>query len=78
MNGPEMVFGIVLVVMIAGVLKVWLQNRGKHPVAIADDAETKRLREEVQSLRDRVQVLERIATDRNHLLEQQIDALRDR
>ena len=73
-----MIFGIVLVVMIASVLKAWLNNRGSTPMTLADDPDGKRLREEVQALRDRVQVLERIATDRNHLLEQQIDALRDR
>jgi hypothetical protein len=36
------------------------------------------VREEVRMLKERVAVLERIATDRNHLLEQEFDRLRDR
>ncbi|HEX8076617.1 MAG TPA: hypothetical protein VF511_02295, partial [Chthoniobacterales bacterium] len=34
------------------------------------------LKDEVKRLRDRVAVLERIATDKNHLLEQEFEKLR--
>lgn len=44
----------------------------------ADDAENQRLREEVRALKDRIAVLERIATDRTTRLDQEIEALRDR
>ena len=42
----------------------------------SDSAETKRLREEVKSLKDRIQVLERIATDRENSLSREIEDLR--
>ena len=43
-----------------------------------DSAETIRLREEVKALKERIQVLERIATDRENSLAREIDELRDR
>ncbi|WP_390902683.1 hypothetical protein [Sphingomonas oryzagri] len=44
----------------------------------ADDAENQRLREEVRALKDRIAVLERIATDSSTSLDREIEALRDR
>jgi len=83
MNGniAWMVVMIVLIVSVSGLLKARRgvrrdRNGGELPVP--DNAETARMREEVRALRERVQVLERIATDRNHLLEQEIEQLRDR
>jgi hypothetical protein len=46
--------------------------------ADADDGENERLREEVRALRDRISVLERIATDSSSNLDREIEALRDR
>jgi hypothetical protein len=43
-----------------------------------DDAENRRLREEVRALKDRIAVLERIATDSASHLDREIEALRDR
>ncbi len=43
-----------------------------------DDAENQRLREEVRALKDRIAVLERIATDSTTNLDREIEALRDR
>lgn len=42
------------------------------------DAENKRLREEVSDLKERLQVLERIATDKENSLTREIESLRDR
>jgi uncharacterized protein YlxW (UPF0749 family) len=79
MNPFEMVVLIVAIVMIAGVLKTRGQGpqhrRGREP---ADEAETLRLREEVRELKERIHVLERIATDRENSLAREIDELRDR
>jgi hypothetical protein len=36
------------------------------------------MEDEMRGLKERVAVLERIATDRNHLLEQEFEKLRDR
>ena len=77
MNPFEMVVLIVAIVMIAGVLKGRGHGRRFRDRDSADDAETLRLREEVKQLKERIHVLERIATDRENSLARQIDELRD-
>ena len=86
MNPFEMVIGIVLIVTIGSII------RAKHGVRRdrhgndyfvanpANDAETKALQAEIRALKDRIQVLERIATDNNRAvsLDQEIEKLRDR
>ena len=42
-----------------------------------DDAETQALRNEVRTLKERIVVLERIATDSSHRLTDEIESLRD-
>lgn len=77
MNQYTMVVFIVLIVMIASVIK----SKHKHLHIRPDldhDPEALRMKEELKVLRERVQVLERIATDRENTLERQIEALRDR
>lgn len=84
MNPFEMVAIIVVAVMIASVLrsKYGHQRRRRggdeDEVAVQERAETIRLREEVKDLKERLHVLERIATDRENSLARQIDELRDR
>ncbi|HVM37932.1 MAG TPA: hypothetical protein VM265_06060 [Sphingomicrobium sp.] len=77
MNPFEMVVLIVAIVMIATVVKS--RHRSRH---VSDDpqerAETLRLREEVKQLKERLHVLERIATDRENTLAREIEELRDR
>ena len=76
MNPFEMVVLIVAIVMIATVMKTKFQrDAGHEPV---DTAETERLKHEVRELKERIHVLERIATDRENSLARQIDELRDR
>ena len=70
-----MVVLIVTIVMVASVLRARYNSKNR---SIGDDPEALRLREEVKTLKDRVAVLERIATDKNHLLEQEFERLRDR
>ncbi len=81
MNPFEMVIGIVLIVSIAGVLRarygIRRDNKGNE-YSIRDDAETKRLREEVTQLRDRIAVLERITVEKENSLAREIEQLRDR
>jgi hypothetical protein len=77
MNPFEMVLGIVIVVMIATVLKARYKAVGPKAGG-SDDSEALRLKEEVRALRERVQVLERIATDKESQLEREIERLRDR
>jgi hypothetical protein len=51
---------------------------GGEDVDLEDTAETRRLREEVRALKDRIQTLERITVDKESSLSRQIDDLRDR
>jgi hypothetical protein len=73
-----MVVAIVAIVGIASVIKAWLEARNRVQSAPRDDAEALRLREEVKQLKERLHVLERIATDRENTLSRQIEELRDR
>jgi len=83
MNPFEMV---VLIVLIGGVVKIIQARHGivradrGEAIALRDDGETERLRDDIARLKDRVAVLERIVTDgdrnRGLALEREIDALR--
>ena len=77
MNQFEMVAIIVIAVMAATVLKA-KYARGRRTEDPAEQTEALRLREEVKQLKERLHVLERIATDRENSLARQIDELRDR
>ena len=89
MNPFEMVVAIVVVVTIGGVLRarygVGKDWRG-NDVHLAGEttasaAENVRLREELKSLKERLAVLERLATDSNTSsanLDREIEKLRDR
>jgi hypothetical protein len=84
MNPFEMVLGIIIVVTIGRVLTArYGYHRRRHGGGmepIADDAETRRLRDEVRTLKERIAVLERLATDDAgpRALEREIEALRSR
>jgi len=82
MNQYEFVLGIVLIVMIASVLRTALgggrrSRRGRNAEAAIEDAETKRLRDEVKQLKERLHVLERITVEKENSLEREIERLRD-
>jgi hypothetical protein len=88
-NPFSMVVAIVLIVSVAGILRArWglpdrhdrrMQQLGMGAPRI-DSAETERLRDEVKMLKDRVAVLERIATDNHEAtrIDQEIAKLRDK
>lgn len=84
--GPfEMVIGIVLIVTIGSIVRakhgIRRDNKGNEYFVgtAANDGETKALQAEIRALKDRIQVLERIATDNNRAitLDQEIEKLRD-
>lgn len=80
-NVAWMVVAIVLIVSITSVLKARMgirRDRHGNELPLHETGETERMREEVKVLKERVAVLERIATDRNHSLEHEIERLRDR
>ena len=81
MSGGQLVpVFIVGIVMLAMVLRARYRYLGQHrgDAAPADNAENRMLRDEVQQLKDRIKVLERIAVDKEDTLTRQIEELRDR
>jgi hypothetical protein len=86
MNPFEMVLGIIIVVTIGSVLRARLgihkdRNGNQHGVDPANAADAGRLRDEVRTLKERVQVLERVITDSEASslrLDREIEALRDK
>ncbi|HMO74926.1 MAG TPA: hypothetical protein PKD99_02740 [Sphingopyxis sp.] len=82
--GPfEMVIGIVLIVTIGSIIRAKhgiRRDAHGHDYVAGNDAETKALQTEIRALKERIQVLERIATDNNRAvsLDQEIESLRDR
>jgi uncharacterized protein YlxW (UPF0749 family) len=81
MNGSEiMVIAIVAIVMVAQIVKMGVR-RGPpfHDRDESDGpakAENQRLQQEVQELKERLKVLERITVDKENSLARQIDELR--
>lgn len=75
MNPFEFAFGIVLVITVAGLLRMLISRRDRTDEV---PGESERLREEVVTLRDRVAVLERITIEKENSLEREIEKLRDR
>ena len=82
MNPFEMVVLIVFIVTIGRVLSHRRSRPFDRPSMLdespRDDAHTARLKEEVQQLKQRLQVLERIAVDKENSLAREIEQLRDR
>lgn len=84
--GPfEMVLGIVFIVTIAGLIKS--RHRSKHGIVtdaygnerlVAQNQDNDRMREEIKALKERIAVLERLATDTNKAvaLDREIEKLR--
>lgn len=77
---------VVLIVAIVSVTRIYMakhgivrRGRGEDHIA-RDNGENERLREELRALKERVAVLERIATenDRGLSLDREIEALRHR
>jgi hypothetical protein len=76
-NPFSMVVAIVAMVMIARVLTAkYRHERLTGESAQRPDPEAARLREEVKALKERVAVLERLATDSSTALEREFDKLR--
>lgn len=76
-SGPLMVVLIVAIVMYARVHRQKLRVEELR-ASRQTDPDAERLRDEVRALKDRLAVLERIATDNSSSLDRQIEALRDR
>lgn len=77
MNQYEMVVLIIIAVMVASVIKARYKYIGDKQAPL-DAPETARMRDEVRTLKERIAVLERIATDKESALDREIEKLRDR
>jgi hypothetical protein len=66
------VFLTVLVGCSIPLLKIWLEGRQQNAVP---DGETQALRRELAVLRERVEVLEKIVTDKSYDVRRQFEAL---
>lgn len=86
MHGGEwMVVLIVAIVMVAQVIKAGVKYGGRfdirhyqQPVDRETKAENQRLRSEVEQLKERLKVLERITVEKENSLAREIESLRDR
>jgi hypothetical protein len=81
MNPFEMVVAIILVVTIGKVLQAHFRYRDRGDRRDPAEAiENRQLKGEVQTLKERIAVLERLATDDNSSarLDREIEKLRDR
>ena len=84
MNPFEMVIGIVLIVTVGRIIQTKLGGGRRFgppgSVAAVDAGDSRRLREEVRTLKERVAVLERLITDERSSrdLDREIEALRSR
>jgi hypothetical protein len=81
MNPFEMVIGIVLIVTVGSIIRARMggghRHRGGHFAAYQQgDAEADRLRDEVKQLKERVAVLERLATDSSTALDREFEKLK--
>jgi uncharacterized protein YlxW (UPF0749 family) len=80
MNQYEMVAVIVVVVMVTSMIRsifgLRRPRKGERP-PVAEDAEARRLREEVKQLKERLAVIERITVEKENSLEREIERLRD-
>ena len=80
MNPQEMVVIIVARAILGGVLRARIAAGRRHDVPLPARDDTERLAHEVQQLKERIQVLERVITDTRSSvdLDREIERLRDR
>lgn len=75
-NSPfTMVVLIVLIAVGAGVIKTWIETRANSTADEETKLRMEDLEREVLKLRDRVKVLEKITTDRDSHLREEISRL---
>ncbi|MEO7365715.1 MAG: hypothetical protein ABIW03_05305 [Sphingomicrobium sp.] len=81
MNPFEFVLALLLMIFVFAIIrhKMGIPHRSMRQMRgePEDSQEAVRLREEVKALKERLQVLERITTDRESSLSREIDELRD-
>ena len=77
-GGQLMVVMIVAIVMVASIIKARVKWSHQHQPNGEMLSENRRLHGEVEALKDRIKVLERIAVEKENSLAKEIESLRDR
>jgi hypothetical protein len=85
MNPPELVLAILFMVFAfriishrMGMRTGWDRRWADRQLEAGDPNETNRLRSELQELKERIKVLERITVEKENSLSREIESLRDR
>ena len=85
MNPFEFVLTLIVIVFAfriishrMGMRTGWDRRWANQQLQAGDPRETDRLRDEVQELKERIKVLERITVDKENSLAKEIESLRDR
>ena len=85
MNPFEFVIALVIIIGVfriiahrSGMRTGWDRRQERHQGQIPENDETLRLRQEVQELKERIKVLERITVDKENSLAKEIESLRDK
>lgn len=71
---------IVAIIMIGSIIRAGIRGPRHAPIFSnpQGESENRRLREEVQELKERIKVLERITVEKENSLAKEIESLRDR
>jgi hypothetical protein len=81
MNGPEFVLALLFMVFVFSIVRhrlgIPVRSMREMRGDPADSPETQRLRQEVQELKERIKVLERITVEKENSLAKEIESLRD-
>jgi uncharacterized protein YlxW (UPF0749 family) len=77
-SGEIMVVCIVAIVMITSIFRSRAKFHHVDRGEVPDSAENQRLRDEVNQLKERLKVLERITVEKENSLAREIEQLRDR
>ena len=72
------VFAFRLIAHRMGMDMGWRRRWDRNPQPLQDNRETVQLRDEVQQLKERIKVLERITVEKENSLAKEIESLRDR
>lgn len=75
MDPFSMVVAIVAISVGAGILNTWIKARAQAPADMASQSELAAMRADVDKLKDRVRVLEKIVTDQERQLSEEIRRL---
>ena len=78
MNPFEFVIAIIVITGILSLMRARMGIRRRWETSDGDDQENLRLRTQVKQMQERINVLEKIVTDRGAETAAQIEALRDR